>query len=106
MRPWTAWWELPTLDNLLTTPYTGKVRRTARHRFGKMTASQKNAAFLASTDSATVDSILGNIASHYGISPAEALAEVTDPEAEHLLEYLTGSVRNAVSVLMQRHTLR
>lgn len=71
-----------------------------------MTAPQKNVAFLAATDAATRQSILGNIAQHYGITAQEALAEVTDPEAEHLLDYLTGPVRTATSVLMQRHGLR
>jgi hypothetical protein len=70
-----------------------------------MTASQKNAAFLAATDAATRRDVLNSIAQHYGITAQEALAEVTDPEAEHLLDYLTGSVRSAVSVLMQRHAL-
>lgn len=85
--------------------YVGKAAR-GRHRTRAMTASQKNAAFLATTDAATHQSILDSIAQHYGITAEEALAEVTDPEAEHLLDYLTGSVRTATSVLMQRHGLR
>lgn len=71
-----------------------------------MTASQKNAAFLAATDAATRRDVLNSIAQHYGITAEDAYEEVTDPEAEHLLDYLTGSVRSAVSVLMQRHSLR
>lgn len=45
--------------------------------------------------------ILENIAAHYGITAQEALLEVTDPEAESLLDYVTGPERGAVSVLMQ-----
>lgn len=70
-----------------------------------MTASQKNAAFLAATDAATRRDVLNSIAQHYGITTEDAYEEVTDPEAEHLLDYLTGSVRSAVSVLMRRHAL-
>ena len=59
-----------------------------------------------SVASDTKQRILDAIAKHYGISSSEAFEEVTDPGAEHLLDYLTGSVRTATSVLMQRHGLR
>ena len=40
----------------------------------------------------------------YKVSHEEALDEVSDPEAEHLLEYISDeSVRKATSVLMQKH---
>jgi len=68
-----------------------------------MTNAQINQAFLAATDAKTKTEVLANVAAHYGISQAEALAEVTDCEAEHLLDYVTGPARAAVSVLMQRH---
>ena len=61
--------------------------------------------FLGVIDAKTRKEVLGNIATHYGITPAEALEEVTDPEAEHLLDYLTGPVRTATSLLMKRHAL-
>lgn len=61
--------------------------------------------FLAATDAKTKASILDNIASHYGITPAEAEEEVTDDEAESLLDYVTGPVRTATHVLMKRHGL-
>ena len=70
-----------------------------------MTNSQINNAFLNATDAKTKNSILAAIASHYGITSAEAMAEVIDVEAEHLLDYLTGSVRTAASLLMKRHGL-
>jgi len=39
----------------------------------------------------------------YGTTSAEAYAEITDEEAEHLLDYVTGPERASVSVLMRRH---
>jgi predicted nucleic acid-binding protein len=54
----------------------------------------------------TKNEILDNIANHYGISRQDALSEVTDDEAEHLLDYVTGATRSATSALMQRHGLR
>lgn len=75
-----------------------------------MSATQTNAqvtqAFLAKLDRPTRNEILGAIAKHYSISQAEAHEEVTDPEAESLLDYLTGSVRAATSALMQKHGFR
>lgn len=68
-----------------------------------MTNAEKTIAFLAKLDRPTKNEILGNIAKHYNISQAEAHEEVTDPEAEHLLDYVTGPQRAATSVLMQRH---
>lgn len=68
-----------------------------------MTNAQTTAAFLAATDAKTRAAILSNIAKHYGISSDEAFAEVTDEQAEHLLDYLTGPERAATSVLLQRH---
>ena len=53
----------------------------------------------------THDEILANIAKHYGITAEQAYAEVTDADAEHLLDYTTGSTRAATSALMQRHGL-
>ena len=68
-----------------------------------MSNAQKTLAFFAVTDAATKNDILRNIASHYGISSADALAEVTGSSAEHLLEYVTGPTRAAASLLMRRH---
>ena len=60
-------------------------------------------AFFAATDAKTKTDILAAIAKHYGISQSEALEEVTHSEAESLLDYLTGGIRTATSLLMQRH---
>ena len=68
-----------------------------------MTNSAQNPAFLAKLDSKTRAEILNAIATHYGITNEEAMEEVTHEEAESLLDYLTGSVRTATSLLMKRH---
>ena len=70
-----------------------------------MSNSTININFLTATDIKTRTEILKNIAEHYGITTAEAYKEVIDEEAEHLLDYVTGSVRTATSVLMQRHSI-
>jgi hypothetical protein len=70
-----------------------------------MNPSQITARFFALTDADTKSSILTCVANQYGISHAEAEAEVMDSEAESLLDYLTGPVRAATSVLMKRHGL-
>ena len=59
------------------------------------------ARFLNAIDPRTKDAILNSIASHYGISQADAYEEVTDDEAEHLLDYLVEPMRSATSVIMQ-----
>ena len=66
----------------------------------------KNARFLSSIDSKSKSLILESIAKHYGISTSQALAEVTDSEAEHLLDYLTGPAQRYASVLMQAKGMR
>ena len=68
-----------------------------------MNNAQINRRFLVATDAATKAEILSNIAKHYGITSAEAYAEVTSNEAEHLLDYVTGPQRAATSLLMKRH---
>lgn len=61
--------------------------------------------FFSLTDAATKSAILKNIAGHYQITPAEALAEVTDPDAECLLDYITGPTRAGALALYRRHGL-
>jgi len=68
-----------------------------------MNNGQITTKFFSAIDSVTKAAILGNVASHYGISSDEAMEEVTHDEAEHLLDYVTGPQRAATSVLMQRH---
>jgi hypothetical protein len=69
---------------------------------GNATNAQITKAFLAAIDESAKAEILANVAGHYGISPEEAFQEVTDDEAEHLLDYVTGPLRAATHVLMQR----
>ena len=63
-------------------------------------------AFFRLTTAQVERELLANIATHYGISPDEAFDEVTNDDAEDLLDYITGDARNAAYVLMQRHGLR
>jgi DNA-binding transcriptional ArsR family regulator len=70
-----------------------------------MTDAQKTIKFLAAIPAATKALILNNIAQHYGITSAAAYDEVTDDEAESLLDYVTGAERAATSLLMKRHRL-
>ena len=53
-----------------------------------LTNGQKNQIFLESIDSKIRLQILDSIAKHYGITRQSAFLEVTDEEAENLLEYL------------------
>ena len=64
---------------------------------------QKNQIFLASVDSKIKHQILDSIAKHYGITRESALLEVTDEEAENILEYLTYEVRAATSLVLKFH---
>jgi hypothetical protein len=62
-------------------------------------------AFLNSTDLQTKYLILTNIANHYGITTDEAFEEVTDEEAESLMDYITGNTRSAIYVIFKRFLL-
>lgn len=70
-----------------------------------MTNAQINVAFLNATDAKTRESILAAIAAHYGVCADDVMEELTQHESEHLLDYLTGSMRTAISLLMKRHHL-
>jgi len=64
--------------------------------------SNLNAQFLAAIDGDTRAEILESIAAHYGITSEQAFAEVTDDQAEHLLDFMIEPLRSATSVIMQR----
>ena len=49
--------------------------------------------------------ILMNIADHYGIDEDEAFEEVTDPDAERLLDYVTGYMRESTALLMKKYRI-
>ena len=68
-----------------------------------MNNAQINAKFLFSHRRSHKAAVLANIAKHYGITSAEAYAEVTDEEAEHLLEYVTWARTCRYQPLMKRH---
>ncbi len=63
---------------------------------------QINLKFLASIDSNTRYIIIDEISKNYKITSKQVLEEITHDESENLLDYLTGSTRIAVSLLMKR----
>mgnify|MGYP003405629814 CR=1 FL=1 len=71
-----------------------------------MTNGNFTIAFLKSIDKRTKNEILSNIAKHYGITDEEAYEEVTDKDAENLLDYVTGPTRAATSVLVQKFKIK
>ena len=70
-----------------------------------MTNGQTTLTFLSLTDAETTTAILTAIASNYEIPEDEVLEEITDDDAENLLEYLPAPFRMAVKALMIRHRL-
>lgn len=58
--------------------------------------------FLNSLDTKTKNEILTNIANHYGITCNEAYNEITDCDAENIMDYITGEIRVAVSFLYKK----
>jgi len=71
----------------------------------RLTNGQRNAAFLEAISPNLRKDILGTIATHYGTDPETILSEVTDPDSEHLLDYMTEPHRGATKVIMDRHGL-
>jgi len=83
-----------------------RASKTTASRPGVKTSFSNGAttnAFLSKIDAATRNKILTSIAKHYGISASQAMAEVTDADAESLLDYMTEPERSATSVLLKRH---
>jgi len=71
-----------------------------------MSHGSNTADFLEKIPVEAKNEILDNIANHYGIKRDAALVEVTDPEAEHLLDYVTGPTRGGVDILMTLYRSR
>lgn len=71
-----------------------------------MNNAAKNKTFLDSIAPETKRDILANIADTYGITHTQAYAEVTDEDAEHLLDYVTGPIRTGASVFMGQMGLK
>jgi len=65
-----------------------------------------NKKFLASITPQMKAIILENIARHYGISQSQAFDEVTDEEAESIMDYVTGTDRASISVIYQKFCLQ
>jgi len=71
----------------------------------KMYMPNRNEQFLSVISSEAKELILGSIATHYGITPEAAYAEVTNVAAEDLLDYMVEPQRSAALVLMQMHRM-
>jgi hypothetical protein len=61
--------------------------------------------FLDSVDPRIKSKILSNIADNYGITKEEAFEEITDEDAEDLLEYITGSLVMDINKLIVSYRL-
>ena len=59
-----------------------------------------NVKFLTSLEREDFDAVIDDVAANYGISKAEALAELTDSDAENVLEYLREPVRSRTQRLI------
>ena len=64
--------------------------------------ANRNAQFLTVIDSDTISEILESIALHHGITAEQALAEVADDHADHLLDYMNEPMRSTTAAIMQR----
>ncbi len=72
-----------------------------------MSNAKLNKKFLQVAPKATIDSVLNSIAKHYGTTVADIKDELTHEDAESILDYIPESgMRRAVSVLMQKHSIR
>jgi hypothetical protein len=71
-----------------------------------MTNSTTTIAFLNSLDLKVKNEILTNIANHYGITNEEAFEEVTDEDAESIMDYVTGNIRATVSLFFNKFKMK
>ena len=67
-----------------------------------MNNAEINRAFLASVSREMKNTIVSNIAKHYGINIYEAELELYDDEAESVMEYVTGPERAAISLIYNK----
>ncbi|GAB4486735.1 MAG: hypothetical protein OHK0019_00910 [Saprospiraceae bacterium] len=67
-----------------------------------MKNSEINRAFLNGTTAEMKAIILQNIANHYGVSTKEIYEELTDEEAENIMDYITGKERAAIHVIYKK----
>lgn len=66
-----------------------------------MTNAEKTRKLLGTINRAGANMILDNIANHYGITRLDAFEEVTDEDAESLMDYMTGNERDTAALLMK-----
>ena len=67
-----------------------------------MTNATTTTAFLNSLDLRIKNEILSNIANHYGVTNEQAEEEVTDEDAECIMDYVTGPLRATVSLFFNK----
>lgn len=96
---------IPTLRHIAKM-YKAAIRKAGKpvkeNRVSESTNSSTTVAFLDSLDPKVKNEVLSNIAKHYGISNQEAYEEVTDEEAESIMDYVTGSIRSTVSLYFNK----
>jgi len=61
--------------------------------------------FLLSLSNELCNEILDNVAENYGITKEEAYQEITDPDAENLMDYITGEKRAAIHLVYKKFQL-
>ena len=71
-----------------------------------LTTTHRTKEFLSVIKPEVKAKILNSIAKHYATTPEAIFEEVTDDEAEHLLDYILEPLRSEISVLMIAHGMR
>lgn len=82
-----------------------RVTKPTTQKAKDMNNSERTTKFLSVITAEAKDMILKSIAAHYGVTKDEIYAELTDPEAEHLLEYMVEPHRSAAHIVMKRHNM-
>ena len=71
-----------------------------------MNKGELNKHFLNSINKEFKRTILSSISNHYQINSDEAYQELIDPDAENILEYLTGYTRNNVKIYYNKFIIK
>jgi hypothetical protein len=64
-----------------------------------MKNSEINKTFLNTISLIMKETVLSNVAKHYGITNSEAFDELIDEDAENIMDYLTGNQRQVIHVI-------
>ena len=63
---------------------------------------QDTQSFLLSLSTKLMNEVLDNVANHYGITRKEAYEKVVNPEAENIMDYITGKKRAAIHLFYKK----